>query len=74
MSGSVEKRERMISGEMNAMMAQMAVNREMWLGTQMDAVDRINRLYGLNIEIEVPKYLDEEEMAQEEGKKVQNEE
>lgn len=73
-SGSVEKRERMISGEMNAMMAQMAVNREMWLGTQMDAVDRINKLYGLNIEIEVPKYLDEEEMAQEEGKKVQNEE
>lgn len=73
-SGSVEKRERMISGEMNAMMAQMAVNREMWLGTQMDAVERINKLYGLNIEIEVPKYLDEEEMAQEEGKKVQNEE
>lgn len=64
-SGSVEKRERMISGEMNAMMEQIAVNREMWMATQKDAIDRINKLYGLNIELEVPKYMDESEINEE---------
>lgn len=67
-SGSVEKRERMISGEMNAMMEQVAVNREMWLGPQRTAIDQINKMYGLNIEIEVPKYLDEKEEVKEEKK------
>lgn len=64
-SGSVEKRERMISGEMNAMMEQIAVNREIWMATQRDAIDRINRLYGLDIELEVPKYMDESEINEE---------
>lgn len=64
-SGSVEKRERMISGEMNAMMEQIAVNREMWMATQKDAIDRINKLYGLDIELEVPKYMDESEINEE---------
>ena len=67
-SGSVEKRERMISGEMNAMMEQVAVNREMWMGPQRSAIDQINKMYGLNIEIEVPKYLDEKEEVKEEKK------
>lgn len=68
-SGSVEKRERMISGEMNAMMEQIAVNRQIWLSTQEDAVDRINRMYGLKMYIEVPKYMDEEEIKEEDKDK-----
>lgn len=71
-SGSVEKRERMISGEMNAMMEQIAVNREMWLSTQQDAINRINKMYGLNMYIEVPKYMDEEN-TENEDKEVENE-
>ena len=63
-SGSVEKRERMISGEMNAMMEQTAVNRQIWLGSQSSAIDKINRLYGLNLSIDVPKYMKEEEMEE----------
>lgn len=67
-SGSVEKRERMISGEMNAMMEQVAVNREMWMGPQRDAIEKINKMFGLNIEIDVPKYMDDAEIEKEEKK------
>lgn len=65
-SGSVEKRERMISGEMNAMMEQVAVNRNMWMSAQKDAIDKINKMFGLNISIEVPKYMDENEIKTDE--------
>ena len=57
-SGSVEKRERMISGEMNAMLEQIAINREIWLSTRKESFERINKLYGLNIEIDLPKYIE----------------
>ena len=67
-SGSVEKRERMISGEMNAMMEQVAVNREMWMAPQRDAIEKINKRFGLNIEIDVPKYMDDAEIVKEEKK------
>lgn len=67
-SGSVEKRERMISGEMNAMMEQIAVNREMWMAPQRDAIEKINKMFGLNISINVPKYMDDEEIKKEEKK------
>ena len=71
-SGSVEKRERMISGEMNAMMEQIAVGREMWMAPQRDAIDRINKMFGLNVSIDVPKYMSEKEEA--EQKEETNEE
>ena len=67
-SGSVEKRERMISGEMNAMMEQVAVNREMWMAPQRDAIEQINKMFGLNIEIDVPKYMDDAEIEKQEKK------
>ena len=71
-SGSVEKRERMISGEMNAMMEQIAVGREMWMAPQRDAIDRINKMFGLNVSIDIPKYMSEKEEA--EQKEETNEE
>jgi len=71
-SGSVEKRERMISGEMNAMMEQIAVGREMWMAPQRDAIERINKMFGLNVSIDIPKYMDEKEEA--EKKEETNEE
>lgn len=72
-SGSVEKRERMISGEMNAMMEQVAVNREMWMAPQRDAIEQINKMFGLNIKIDVPKYMDDAELEKEEKKEVKDE-
>ena len=54
----------MISGEMNAMMEQVAVNREIWLSTRQEGIDKINKLYGLNIEVEVPKYMNEEDVKE----------
>ena len=71
-SGSVEKRERMISGEMNAMMEQIAVGREMWMAPQRDAIERINKMFGLNVTIDIPKYMSEKEEA--EQKEETNEE
>lgn len=72
-SGSVEKRERMISGEMNAMMEQVAVNRNMWMSAQKDAIDKINKMFGLNISIEVPKYMDENEIKNNEKEETVDE-
>ena len=72
-SGSVEKRERMISGEMNAMMEQVAVNRNMWMSAQKDAIDKINKMFGLNITIEVPKYIDENEIRNNEKEETVDE-
>lgn len=73
-SGSVEKRERMISGEMNAMMEQVAVNREMWMGPQKDAIEKINKMFNLKISIEVPKYMEEEPQEEKEKKEEKTDE
>lgn len=51
-SGSVEKRERMISGEMNAMMQQIGVQRNIWLGVRQEACEKINELYGINLSVD----------------------
>lgn len=54
-SGSVEKRERMIAGEMNAMMQQIGINREMWLSTRQMACERINKIFNLNVSVDTVK-------------------
>lgn len=51
-SGTVEKRERMIAGEMNAMMQQVGINRQMWLSYRQDACKQINKIFGLNISVD----------------------
>lgn len=51
-AGSVEKRERVISGEMNATMQQVGINRKSWLDTRKEAVEKINAMYGLNISVD----------------------
>lgn len=57
---SVEKRERMITGEMNAMMQQGGINRKVWLGTRELACRQINELYGLNVSVDIYSYDFEE--------------
>lgn len=66
-SGSVEKRERIISGEMNAMMEQMNINKDVWLSERQRAVDKINEIYNLNLSVDyaLPTYdtiIKEEEL------------
>lgn len=48
---SVEKRERVISGEMNAMRQQMLIQQEQWLATRRQACEEINRIFGLNVSV-----------------------
>lgn len=72
-SGSVEKRERMISGEMNAMMQQVAINREMWMSTRQEAIDEINKMFNLNMKVETPQYLSEVQQDNIEEKEDNNE-
>lgn len=48
-SGSVEKRERMIAGEMNAMMQQVGINRQMWMSARMQACEEIKKVFDLDI-------------------------
>lgn len=51
-AGTTEKRERIISGEMNATMQQVGINRQMWLATREQACKQINSIFGLNISVE----------------------
>lgn len=53
---SVEKRERMITGEMNAMMQQGGINREVWLSARRRACSQINEMYGLNLSVDYNSY------------------
>ena len=64
----------MISGEMNAMMEQVAVNREMWMGPQKDAIEKINKMFNLKISIEVPKYMEEEPQEEKDKKEEKTDE
>lgn len=48
-AGTVEKRERVISGEMNAMMQQYAIMQSQWLSTREKACEAINRMFGLDV-------------------------
>lgn len=51
-AGTVEKRERVISGEMNAQMEQVSINRSIWLSERQRAIDKIKDIYGLNIKVD----------------------
>ena len=51
-SGSVEKRERIISGEINAQLEQTNINKRIWLSERERAVEKINKIYGLNVSVE----------------------
>ena len=63
----------MISGEMNAMMQQVAINREMWMSTRQEAVDEINKMFNLNMKVETPQYLSEVQQDNIEEKEDNNE-
>ena len=51
-AGTVEKRERIISGEMNAMMQQHAISQQQWLSTRQKACEQINSIFGLEVSCE----------------------
>ena len=66
-AGTVEKRERVISGEMNAQMEQVNINRSIWLSERERAVKKINEIYGLNVKVdfnleERPEEIEEKEV------------
>lgn len=66
---SVEKRERMIAGELNAMMQQGGINRQVWLSTRQKACKQINEMYGLNLSVDYFNYNFEELAEEPEQKK-----
>ena len=51
-AGTVEKRERIITGEINAQLEQVTINKQIWLSERLEAVKRINDMYGLNIKVD----------------------
>lgn len=57
-AGSTEKRERIITGEINATMQQVGINRQMWLSTRQEACEHINKIFGLNISVEATESED----------------
>lgn len=50
-TSTVEKRERIVSGEINVQLQQTAVNTNMWLSCQKLACDKINDIFGLNLDV-----------------------
>ena len=59
-AGTVEKRERIVSGEMNAQMEQIGINREIWLGERLRAIKQINERFGLDVSVDFNKLKIEE--------------
>lgn len=51
-SGGVEKRERMITGEVMAMNGAIELTRQSYLNARQQACDEINRIFGLNLSVE----------------------
>lgn len=68
---TVEKRERVVSGEINAMQGQTAINRSVWLQTRQEAIEEINDLFNLNIECNVTQFEETNNNAnQDENKNI----
>lgn len=65
---TVEKRERVVSGEINAMQGQTAINRSVWLQTRQDAIEQIKDAFGLDITCEVTQFEQEDNKDNEENK------
>lgn len=69
-SSATEKRERVMQGEIEAMQEQIAINRAMWMNTRIEACKRINKMFGLNVSVEVNTIISNED---EENKPVEKE-
>lgn len=57
-TSTVEKRERVVSGEINVQLQQTAVNTNIWLSAQQEACKQINDLFGLNVQVNRVEYTD----------------
>lgn len=50
-TSTVEKRERIVSGEINVQLQQTAVNTNIWLSCQKLACEKINNIFGLKLDV-----------------------
>lgn len=64
---TVEKRERVVSGEINAMQGQTAINRAVWLDTRLEAIKQIKDIFNLDIKCSVNQF--EQQNPTDENKK-----
>lgn len=59
------KKERMITGEVNAQQAETFIRSEVWAETLKESVNKVNDMYGLRLEITInkPDYTEAEEVS-----------
>lgn len=57
-TSTVEKRERVVSGEINVQLQQTAVNTNVWLSCQKLACEQINRMFDLNVDVNRIEFTD----------------
>lgn len=72
-TSTVEKRERVVSGEINVQLQQTAVNTNTWLSCQKLACEKINKMYGLNIDVNRIEFSDTSNIDEEQEKEKKNE-
>ena len=68
-TSTVEKRERIVSGEINVQLQQTAVNTNIWLSCQKLACEKINDIFGLNIDVNRIEFEDTSNIKPAEEKK-----
>ena len=68
-TSTVEKRERIVSGEINVQLQQTAVNTTIWLSCQKLACEKINDIFGLNIDVNRIEFEDTSNIKPVEEKK-----
>lgn len=57
-TSTVEKRERVVSGEINVQLQQTAVNTNTWLSCQKLACEQINKMFSLNVDVNRIEFSD----------------
>lgn len=72
-TSTVEKRERIVSGEINVQLQQTAVNTNIWLSCQKLACEKINNIFGLKLDVNRIEFEDTSNIdTKVEDKKVGN--
>lgn len=61
-NANMDKKERLVSDEVNANNQQVIASRNMWLSERKKAIEEFNKMYGLNVKVEFAPYEDFEEI------------
>lgn len=67
---TVEKRERVVSGEINAMQGQTAINKSVWASGREVAIEQMKEIFGLDVKCDITQFTDESTQDEKKDKNI----